>query len=66
MEKEQYRIDRAYEKIYEYDKDQNAYLFLATFLQVGAKCKNRDKTIIKKIKDWKYHNFFMDCCYEGG
>lgn len=49
---ENYRIDRAYETVYEWNENENAYVFLCTFFEIGATSRNRDKTIIKKIKEW--------------
>ncbi len=50
---EEYRIDRAYGIIYRLNGNKSAYLFLCTFEQISAECKNRDSTIIKKINAWE-------------
>ena len=50
---DQYRLDRAYGKVYEYSDDHRAYLYLCSFCTVGASARNRDKTIVKKIEEWK-------------
>lgn len=51
-----YRIDRAYESIYLYNKEQDAYLFECSFCAIGAERKNRDKTILKKIAEYQNIN----------
>lgn len=48
-----YRIDRAYEDIYVYDKDRGAYKYMYNFLMIDAERKNRDKTILKKIDEYE-------------
>ena len=58
MEKEKYRIDRAYEKVYEYNEEDNAYWYLTNFLSIDAIYTNRDSTIIKKIEKWKNDNLY--------
>ena len=53
MQTDQYRIDRACHTVYEYSAEHKAYLYLCNFLSIGARGRNRDKTIIKKIEEWK-------------
>jgi hypothetical protein len=45
-----YRIDYAFQKIYIFDHNQNAYLFFCTFQSIGAKKSNREKTILKLLE----------------
>jgi hypothetical protein len=47
----EYRIDKAYEKIYK--ETDNCYLFLCSFYQIGAKASMRDKTILKLVDEWE-------------
>lgn len=51
MENERYRIDDVYEKVYEYDEDQNAYVFIGSFLSFGITKKMSTKKKIEKIED---------------
>jgi hypothetical protein len=50
---EQYRIDYSTGQIFELNEDKDAYLFLCTFLQIGATSSNLESTIIRKIEEWK-------------
>lgn len=50
MDKERYRIDDAYEKVYEYNEDQNAYIFIGSFLSFGITKKMSTKKQIEKIE----------------
>jgi len=52
-ETNRYRIDRSTGTIYEINDEKDTYYFLCTFSQIGATSRNRDKTIEKKIEDWK-------------
>ena len=53
MQTDQYKIDRACHTVYEYSAEHKADLYLCNFLSIGARGRNRDKTIIKKIEEWK-------------
>jgi len=53
MQTEKYKIDRAYHTVYEYSAEHKAYLYLCNFLSIDARGRNRDKTIIKKIEEWR-------------
>jgi len=52
----EYVIDRQYEKVYEYNKNSNCNEYLCNFYSIDAHYKNRDKTIISKIENWKNKN----------
>ena len=56
MTPNKYRFDRRYEKVYEWDEQSGAYVFLCTFWQIGAIQRNKDETIIKRIEEWKNGN----------
>ncbi len=49
--KEHYRIDRAFENIYELEG--GAYVFLATFWVVGASNFDTDAEILEKVEEWE-------------
>ncbi len=48
---DQYRFEHS--KIYEYDSDKNAYLYLATRLQVGITSRMSEAVKARKIEDYK-------------
>jgi len=41
--KDKYRFDDAYEKVYEYDVDSNAYIFTGSYLAYGITAKMSDE-----------------------
>ena len=55
-----YRFDTAYEKVYKYSKQQNAYLFLTTFYNAGIKPRQRDKTKLRLISEWEEKQLMID------
>ena len=46
-----YRIDRAYEKIYELNEKGDAYYFLCSFYQIGVSARDSDNKIVTTIKE---------------
>ena len=55
MEKEQYRFDNVYKKVYEYKERINSYVFIGSYLRFGIEKKNRDSTKIRKIQETADH-----------
>jgi hypothetical protein len=52
MSTQKFRIDRSFEKVYEFCSKSNTYLFFATFYQLGVTKNQRDKTILKAIQNY--------------
>lgn len=50
----QYRIDKSYEKIYKYSKNNNAYIFCCSFFDLGVTKKTSEKKILEKLVDYLY------------
>lgn len=44
---EKYRFDDAYEKVFEYDNESNAYLFYGTYFDIGI---NQEMSEAEKIQ----------------
>ena len=48
---EKYRIDYAYERVYIFDEDDNAYLHYASFYGLGVDKKTSEAEIIRTIEE---------------
>ena len=57
MDKDLYRFDSAYGKVYKYSKQHSAYLFLTTFLNAGIKPKQPEETKLRLIAKWEDKEF---------
>ena len=52
--KDQYRFDNAYSSVYEYNNEQQAYIYIGSYLQYGIKSNMRDTTKIRLVTEsWK-------------
>jgi hypothetical protein len=47
---EKYRFDDAYQKVYEYDPGQKAYLFVGTYLVFGITSKMSHKKKVSRVE----------------
>jgi hypothetical protein len=50
---EQYRFDNACERVYEYDREANAYLNLGSYYAFGIKAKDSEQIKTSKVENWK-------------
>jgi len=51
MKTREYRFDNAYQKIYKYDEEQQAYLFFGSYFAYGITNKDRYYTAVSKINN---------------
>jgi hypothetical protein len=49
-----YRIDRTYEKVYEWNVKGQCYQYLTSFAELRADKTEKDRTIYRKIAQWRY------------
>jgi hypothetical protein len=49
---EKYRFDNAYQKVYEYDSDQKAYLFIGTYVAFGITSRMSEKKKTQIVEEY--------------
>jgi hypothetical protein len=47
-----YRFDDAYSKVYEYDENAMAYIFIGTYYAFGIKTNMQEKEKIEKVESY--------------
>ena len=53
---EKFRIDNAYNQVFEYDDEENGYVFYGSFFSIGITDKMSESKQLKIIEDDYYSN----------
>ena len=56
---DEYRIDWAYESVYKFQEDKDAYIFIGSFLGFGISFEDSMEQAVEKVKQ-KEHGDWMD------